>query len=207
MNNLHQNIKPNIEDLLNLYSCKADGKTKTVSVYQYVDFSYKEEFVFGYEEVRKVHPLFPEALQALCGWHTRTMGHGHPSSTNVVGTLRLLRGDVVSAVDEHGKDYVFTRVKDIDELPTVPGVVFISGDRYVHEKKTVGDVSVPIVIACLHEMHGVTKVSLDENYPGWMERWTIGEELGLRGFELTHQAFPKTQLPEAIKLDREFTFD
>lgn len=207
MINPPDNTKPDIEGLLNLYTCATDVDNKTISFYQYVDFAYREEFSYTYDEVRELHPLFPEALQGLCDWHNRTMGHGHPATSNVTATLKLLRGDVVKTRNEHGTEYLYSRVKDIDELNDLPEQVFISGDELLLSKRNIEGSNVSFVIACVQQMHGVSKAALDEQYPGWMERWVIGEELGLTGLELTRQAFPATLLPEASVLGSDFTFD
>lgn len=165
---------------------------------------YSQDLVIPKEYVAQAHPLLALAIEQSIAWNDV---HGKPASidgASVYATNELLNERAYHFIDKDGKDQYFTNILNIAWDTTDVGIY---GKWFKVQINVIDDVHVPFVLVRTNANIKVPLAYLDEHYPGWKERYTLGWDLGMDTKELMAEVF-SARCPQvsAVGIDG-FTFE
>lgn len=163
----------------------------------YANFTFEVVCHVERAELEKVHPLLPGTMHGFVDWERRTTGESYLPVQNLRIILRYLRGDGVTFTEPGGTEHAMMEVHSIHELPSSDELVWFTGKEYMFAQRKVDGVDLNIPVMVNDTNLAALKDDLETRYPGWLQRWAIGEELGVDTKELVRIAFNR----EPVRLE------
>lgn len=154
-------------------------------------------------DLESLHPKFPLYLRALINWNTRMFGRTFACSDEVGPTLDYLNtgGTTLRATD--GEIHDFARLDSISIGSASHQIVTVSGIKIQIKKVTLDGKTVPVVITACSRDYYFPYSELEQKYPKWETRFSVGSQLGLTGEDLLNYVVttPIVSLVEAPSFD------
>lgn len=145
---------------------------------------------FNETELAEISPKLAPALRGLVKWHLRWEGNTRVRGHLVRSLFSLTLDDVVHCRQLNGPTLVLQHVYGYALYPDEPDRVTLDGMLQKLRTEFVDGVEVSLVTRVDPADVHVSKADLDTRYPGWIERWHIGVELGIKRDELRRYIFP-----------------
>lgn len=105
-------------------------------------------------------------------------------------TRALLADGSIDCRDEDGVLHRFLAIDTLEESTHAPTMIRMLGFAITTEPVTLGNVVFELVTSSVMRDIGAPKSDLDNRYPGWQQRWAIGQDLGVEHAELMRHVFP-----------------
>lgn len=181
-------------------------KTTLVSWNPYEEAVSAETITLNNKELAVHHPQFPLTLRTHMDWLRKTYGEEYEYMLldEVLTDLRFLINGALRFDDEAGKCCMVMDIFRVE--PDDDGRrVFISANEINLETIQVDGVDVTLVVHCAQQGMNVLYTEMDAKFPGWAERYRIGNELGLDNEAIIQHVF--THVSSAIAGMTSLTFD
>lgn len=156
------------------------------------DANTSEPFVIPVAELEELHPKLPIALRAAIARNELL----EPPKSSASGaeafyTLLLLRNEPVKLVDANGNEQNYVSILTFKVDSGLPHSASLFG--IVVDVETIDHMGqpVPFVAGWSGFQSCVLKEELDKQFPGWENRLSAGDELGLTGAELSAYALTR----------------
>lgn len=149
----------------------------------------KEIYPVSDSELAALHPRMPEVVRAMVTWTKTNKKQEEILGEEFFAQLDILQYGLIELETHHGEVEAFSHISSVieDENETVELTAATVTLDYVQ----LVDESTPIVVSTLFWSHTVSKVELDRKYPGWEERWKIGQTIGMANSQLMRMVFAK----------------
>lgn len=171
------------------------SKGAIVATIESYDGQTVDKYVVSNDDLRKLHPLLPEAMEAtILNAHRSHVvffdGESQLHQRYIHDLLHILHGNYIEFVDTGGGlRQVIKLVSNIQE-PTAEAV-YIHGHYCETGKTQVNGIDVPYVMITTKKTREVTVQALEKNYPGWLVRLRLGKQLGVERDTLLSYVFAK----------------
>lgn len=168
----------------------ADAKWTGVSDDTFRVSTLRNGYTVSNKTLDALHPLLSSCVKELSHRNENLHSYRHVSGEDVKTTITYLtRG----TIDISGGDGQTHRLVELYSFLVEPGlsVVIITGSKAYVTHSTKDDLQIPVVTTSGWATYEVPRIELDERYPGWEQRFTVGTELGIDGADLVYYALQK----------------
>lgn len=150
------------------------------------------------EVLASYHRDFPNTMRAMMAHQEELDGNGATlSAANVFATYKNLTSGIPSVCSEDG---LCTHVWDVEDFYEAPDntdvmVLEVIEVSFAYRRYQVTDAT--FVVSESPSAVRVLKSELDDEHPGWRQRWDSGQALGLTGMDLAKYLLDKNLTPSA----------
>lgn len=166
-----------------------------------------QEYAVTPAELSVLHPLLPETINAMIVHNWNTNRVAHVTGIDFCAALALLEGKSIKFIDVAGQERHVSYLMGISQHSENPNAWMIGGYDVQTKPHTIAGQNVLLVTG--HEF--VTRCAdaqdLENRYPGWQERWKIGQDLGLSLSELQVDIFKAAPEPITTHTMQQITFE
>lgn len=167
----------------------------------------KNEYVVTPDQLRTLHEDMPEALKAMIVNRLQKGEQGVAQQFKVQATLQLLQFGGIKLKDRLDKPYLLSKVTNINRVPGYDNLVAITGTAVTVNHTQHEGRHIDYVVDIKNPVLNVERSVLDESYPGWEKRLTLGVELDVNTVALYRHVFPNKTAPAPLPLAGNLTFE
>lgn len=157
-------------------------------------------------ELEAIHPLLPDAVMELLKYTASRDKESLLIGSYVTDTLSLMNNEAIEFINIKGDHKKILDVGVVLE-GNLPNSVTISGRELTTIIKVLKEKSVDLVVMANRFDNNVMKDELESRYPGWEQRWQIGEGLGIAACEIASEIFSNKPALDSKPLQSDITFD
>lgn len=158
-------------------------------------------------QLSSLHPLLPGTLDAMLTYQRENYSTPSVSGLRIAQTLALLNNEYVNFTDVDGWGRKLVKLRSIERYQDSVDMVLLHGSDITTLPATVEQQAIEFALTS-HTTHRVVKIEeLNRQYPGWEERWRIGQDIGLEAQELIPHVFYNTPLVPAPFTMPELNFE
>lgn len=136
------------------------------------------------------HPLLPKVIRAIHDFNSKKRGDTYAAGATVNLTLFYLeQGSMRLPCLASGEYHDFASISELGVSEHEPDTITVKGLHLSVLSVSEQDVTIPFVAADNILTTGISRAALDRDFPGWYERFVIGQELGLFVDDLSRYMF------------------
>lgn len=178
------------------------GRRGILAIIETEDGARQDAYEVSDDDLRKHHPLFPDALAATIrgaakGFMVYNDGQTELRGRYAMDVLKVLHGDLLEYNDVNGVDRKALKVVslsiDYKEQVVNLGAIYTETMSVI-----INGVTVPYVWDTMRDNVKVSAHELQDRFPGWFERMALGLELDIQQDALFQYIFSQT-IPEGVK--------
>lgn len=139
------------------------------------------------EDMAQLHPQFPDAVRCLVSWGTDGI-----KGRLVAATLDYYRDNIIKIKSKQGHEYIFREISEMYEIEPQHPLIRIQGQTLRMETAGAAFNHVLCVGQTPSTSIAFSRESLQKQYPGWEQRWSVAKELGLERDALSKYVFSNT---------------
>lgn len=148
--------------------------------------------------LQKQHPDLPDAIRSLIAWDIQEAGCHFAFHAEVIGTLDLLRGNVLTVTGMEGGTHQIRDITRVSQPHSNTSTRTLRGTVVCVKSYEINSKLQQFVANSNTQEFVILDTSLETSCPGWRDRYHIGEQLGLESNELLDYAFKKPVEPALV---------
>lgn len=141
--------------------------------------------------LQKKHPDLPDAIRGLIAWDIQEAGCHFAFHAEVIGTLDLLMGNVLTVTGMEGGSHQIRDITRVSKPHTDVTTRTLHGTVVSVKSYEINGKLQHFVANSNTQEFVILDASLEASCPGWRDRYHVGEQLGLGSNELLDYAFKK----------------